>query len=255
MIDAALAEGMKSVRSLLVLTGAGMSAESGVPTFRGPGGLWEGHRPEDLATPEAFDADAGRVWRWYRWRLDRVKAAQPHAGHRALAWLEARGGLEAFHVVTQNVDGLHQRAGCRNVIELHGSIVRARCSLSCGNIRPADEVDPADIACACGGRWRPDVVWFGEMLPYAAFTEAGRLTETVDMAWVIGTSNVVYPAAALPRVAARRGITVVEVNPDPTPLTGEVPYSYRMTASEGLDRLARAWAGARGSRFEESGTS
>jgi NAD-dependent deacetylase len=225
------------VRALVVLTGAGVSAESGVPVFRGNQGLWEGHRPEDLATPEAFARDPERVWRWYRWRLDRVLAAEPNPAHWALATAPP-GRPERLTVVTQNVDGLHQRAGSRGVLELHGNITRARCSRFCGVTAPSVSVDPAGSSCVCGkGRLRPDVVWFGEALPEQALREAAEAVVDADMVWVVGTSSLVYPAAALPALAAERGIPIVEVNPGTTPLSGSVPYSLRAPASIAVPAL------------------
>lgn len=216
-----------------------MSTECGVPVFRGPGGLWEGFRPEELATPEAFREDPVRVWRWYRWRLERVSAAEPHEGHRALAALEHASGLDAFTVITQNVDGLHQRAGTRNIVELHGNLTRARCTLKCGHTVPSETVDPESCACPCGaGRLRPDVVWFGEGLDPESLYVAERSLAGADMVWVVGTSSVVYPAAALPGLAAAKGIPVVEVNPDPTPLSTRIPFSLRLPASSGVAALA-----------------
>jgi NAD-dependent deacetylase len=236
---------LSGVRRLAVLTGAGMSAESGVPVFRGSGGLWEGYRPEDLATPGAFARDPERVWRWYRWRLERVAEGRPHAGHRVLAALEGGGKLAEFTIVTQNVDGMHQRAGNRNVVELHGNLTRARCEAGCGRTAEAASVDPADSACACGrGRLRPDVVWYGESLSPAVLDRAASALETADMVWVVGTSAVVYPAAALPELAAERRVPVVEVNPDTTPLSGRLPFSLRTPASVGLTALARALGGS-----------
>jgi NAD-dependent deacetylase len=244
-LPADLATAIHTAKRLVVLTGAGMSAESGVPVFRGSGGLWEGFRPEELATPEAFARDPERVWRWYRWRLSRVQEAQPHAGHSALAALERDGGFERFTLITQNVDGMHQRSGNTHVIELHGNITRARCDADCGRTADAHDVDPAASACACGrGRLRPDVVWFGESLPEDAVSDAAQALEEADMAWVVGTSSVVYPAAALPGIAARRGVPVVEINPDETPLSSQFPYSLRVAASAGLAALARARLGA-----------
>lgn len=240
-----LVAAIRAAKYLVMLTGAGMSAESGVPVFRGSGGLWEGLRPEDLATPQAFARDPERVWRWYRWRLDRVHEAQPHAGHRALAALERDGAFERFTLVTQNVDGMHQRSGSANVIELHGTITRARCEAHCGRTADPRQVDPAASACVCGrGRMRPDVVWFGESLPSDAMRNAAEALEEADMAWVVGTSSVVYPAAALPGIAARRGVPVVEINPDETPLSAQLPYSFRVAASAGLAAIARARLGA-----------
>jgi NAD-dependent deacetylase len=235
-----LAPRLAAARSLLVLTGAGMSAESGVPVFRGAGGLWEGFRPEDLATPEAFARDPVRVWRWYRWRLEHVARAAPHEGHAALVSVETQGGLASFRIVTQNVDGLHQRAGSRRVVELHGNLTRARCT-ACGETIPAVRVDPGDSLCSCGrGRWRPDVVWFGEPLPEAALAEGHRAALEADMVWVAGTSAVVYPAGFLPEVAARRGAVVVEVNPEATPFSALAAYRLAAPASRGLRALADA---------------
>jgi NAD-dependent deacetylase len=234
----ALEGAISSARNLLVLTGAGMSAESGVPVFRGQGGLWEGSRPEDLATPQAFARDPERVWRWYRWRLEAVESARPHSGYEALARLETGRGLARFTLVTQNVDGLHQRAGSRNVLELHGNITRARCDAGCGALVPSARVDPSRPACHCGkGRLRPDVVWFGEPLSPRVLEAAFEAVAEADMAWVVGTSSLVYPAAALPEHALRHGIPVVEVNPEATPLSDHASFVIRAGASEGLAAL------------------
>lgn len=234
-----LVELLGRVRNLAVLTGAGMSAESGVPVFRGPGGLWEGHRPEELATPRAFAEDPERVWRWYRWRLERVEAARPHAGHLALARLETSAGPDRVTLITQNVDGLHQRAGSRRVLELHGAIHRARCTARCGRTAPASEVDPADSRCPdCSGRLRPDVVWFGETLDPERVGAAVEAVEACDCLWVVGTSALVHPAAALPELAAARGAPVVEVNPEPTPLSPRATVRLPLSAAEGVPLLA-----------------
>jgi NAD-dependent protein deacetylase/lipoamidase len=228
-------------KSLVVLTGAGMSAECGIPVFRGPGGLWEGFRPEELATPEAFQRDPERVWRWYRWRLDRVTEAAPHAGYEALAALERDGGLDAVSVITQNVDGMHRRAGSTRVLELHGNLTRARCDAGCGKTVPAGEVDPSHSGCVCGrGRLRPDVVWFGETLNADVVRAAFVVLEDADLIWVVGTSGMVNPAALLPLLGARKGIPVVEVNPVPTPLSRSVTFSLRAPASESVVALCRA---------------
>jgi len=230
-----------SAGRVVVLTGAGMSAECGIPVFRGSGGLWEGSRPEDLATPEAFAADPERVWRWYRERLAGVLEAEPHAGYTALAELERRLPDGAVTVITQNVDGMHRRAGSRRVVELHGNLTRARCSAGCGRTRPTEEPEPNEM-CSCGkGTWRPDVVWFGESLDPACLCAAERALENADTAWVVGTSSVVYPAAALPRMAAERGVTVVEINPETTPLSEYATRVLRGAASEELVSLAAAW--------------
>jgi len=234
-----LAAVLSRARNLVVVTGAGMSTESGVPVFRGPGGLWEGSRPEDLATPLAFARDPERVWRWYRWRLDRVEAARPHPGHLALADLEASGDLDRFTLITQNVDGLHQRAGNRRVIELHGAIHRARCTGGCGRTARSLEVDPARCRCpGCSGRLRPDVVWFGENLDPAVLGAAVAAVEACDLLWVVGTSALVHPAAGLGELAADRGTPVVEVNPEPTPLSDRVALRLPLPAARGVPLLA-----------------
>jgi NAD-dependent deacetylase len=199
-----------------VASGAGISAESGIPTFRGTGGLWEGFRAEDLASPEGFRRDPEKVWRWYRWRRETVAGAQPNDAHRAIASLEA--STAGFTLATQNVDDLHERAGSRNVIHLHGEIMRSRCLRDCG--REVEEDPDAPIPmCACGAPLRPAVVWFGEVVPEdrleSAFEEAGRC----DVCLVVGTSGVVYPAAGIPLVARRAGAFVIEVNPEETPIT------------------------------------
>lgn len=191
------------------------SAESGLPTFRQPQtGLWAQYRPEDLATPQAFARDPGLVWRWYRWRRELVAAAEPNAGHRALVDLAAR--VPRFTLVTQNVDGLHARAGSRDVIELHGSILRSKCSAD-GRLvdvweEPDDGLPPR---CACGAWLRPDVVWFGEALPAGPLEAAAGAAASCDVLLAIGTSGVVYPAASLAPLAMANGAHVVVVNPDP----------------------------------------
>jgi len=204
---------LRASRHLFVLTGAGASAESGVPTFRdAQTGLWARYDPMTLATPEAFDRDAALVWRWYRWRRELIAHANPNPGHYALVELETR--LERFTLVTQNVDGLHQRAGSRGVIEYHGSLVDTRCE-SC---REYDDPDDADVprCSACGGRLRPDVVWFGETIPEAAADAASRAASECNLMLCVGTSSQVYPAAGLSELAKARGAVTVEINPEPT---------------------------------------
>ncbi len=206
---------------LVVLTGAGISADSGIPTFRGPDGLWRRYKPEELATPEAFKRNPRLVWEWYRWRIEMVLRAKPNPGHYALAELERMGLLRC--VITQNVDGLHQRAGSRCVVELHGNILRARCT-RCGYRVEWSEA-PRDIPprCPrCGSLLRPDVVWFGEPIPEEAWREALRYTMEARVFMVVGTSGVVYPAALLPRLARERGVPIIEVNVQPSALTEEV---------------------------------
>jgi NAD-dependent deacetylase len=205
---------------VVVSTGAGMSKESGIPTFRdAQEGLWARYDPEALATERGFRADPRLVWSWYAERRERILACEPHAGHRALAALEAL--LPSLTVVTQNIDGLHARAGSADVIELHGSIRRAKCLDAhhpfTGTL-PTGEGDPPPCP-RCGSPLRPDVVWFGEMLPADAVERAWTLAETCDLMLVVGTSGMVYPAAELPHVAKRAGARVVEINPEPSGIT------------------------------------
>jgi NAD-dependent deacetylase len=226
------AERLRRASSVLVLTGAGISAESGVPTFRGPEGLWRTHRPEDLATPEAFFRDPQLVWEWYAWRRDVIAPLRPNAAHQALAALEARPAR--FLLATQNVDGLHALAGSRALAELHGSLWRLRCAAGCG--RPAEEhrasLPEIPPRCACGALQRPDVVWFGEALPMEALTRAWAAAQEAEVVLVVGTSSLVYPAAALPELARGHGAFVVEVNPEPTPLSARAGASLRGRAAE-----------------------
>jgi NAD-dependent deacetylase len=239
---------LAGARDVLVITGAGMSQESGVPTFRdAQTGLWARYDPMDLATPEAFRRHPDRVFGWYAWRLRQVRAADPHVGHCALAAMERL--FPRLTVVTQNVDGLHRRAGSREVVELHGSLEAFRCA-DCGRSYDADDVmavaprEPAELfppRCpACGGPVRPGVVWFGETLPMAAMERAWSLVRECDMLLVVGTSAVVYPAATLPEVAVARGIGVIEINPEPTPFTPHVTLAWPSTAAVALPQLEAA---------------
>lgn len=240
-----LIAGLRDARRVVVLTGAGISAESGVPTFRDAmTGLWARFRPEDLATPEAFERDPKLVWEWYAWRRELVAQAEPNAGHRALVELEAR--VPEFLLVTQNVDGLHARAGSRNLVELHGNITRTKC-FACERVAGEKDLvsDTAPPRCAhCGGMLRPDVVWFGEMLPAHALERAMQAVDACDLLLSVGTSTVVEPAASLPFYALRAGATVVEVNPDPTPLTARASFSLRGQAGVLLPALVQAIASA-----------
>lgn len=211
---------LAGVRRLAVLTGAGMSAESGVPTFRdAQTGLWSRFDPMQLASPEGFRADPSLVWRWYAWRRALVAEAQPNAGHLALA--RSAGRFAELHIVTQNVDGLHQRAGSRDVLELHGNILRSRCLEECGMTyeRPQDLPPGEPPRCpGCGGWLRPDVVWFGEMLDPGRLRAAEQAVTGAEALLVVGTSGLVYPAAGLPQQARRAGARVIVVNPQPTEL-------------------------------------
>jgi NAD-dependent deacetylase len=203
----ALRKKLKSDHRIAVLTGAGVSAESGIPTFRGSGGLWKQYRAEDLATPEAFSRDPKLVWEWYDWRRGLIAGAQPNAGHIALAELESRS--PNFTLITQNVDDLHERAGSKNVLHVHGSIWKL-CCLDCRresvDMRsPLPEIPPR---CECGGLLRPAVVWFGESLPPDVWEQAEKAARLADILLVVGTSALVYPAAGLIHYAKE----VIEVN-------------------------------------------
>jgi NAD-dependent deacetylase len=228
---------LRDAGRVVALTGSGISAESGVPTFReAQSGLWEHYDPQELATPEAFARDPHLVWEWYEWRRNLVAKAEPNPGHRALAELERQ--IPGFTLVTQNVDGLHERAGSRNVIELHGNILRSKCSLEDEVIQPEEHDDSVPPRCArCGAYLRPDVVWFGEMLPAGAHEAASQAARGCELFLSIGTSSLVYPAAALPYEALENGATLVEVNPSETPLTPHADYSLRGPAGEVLPKL------------------
>ncbi|MBE0431975.1 NAD-dependent deacylase [candidate division WOR-3 bacterium] len=233
------AEVLRQALSLFVMTGAGVSAESGVPTFRGADGLWRNYSAADLATPEAFSKDPALVWAWYHWRQGIILKAQPNAAHRALVALEAR--FERFLLLTQNVDNLHFRAGSRRVLELHGNIFRARCC-RCGRKVPHTiEEDAARSLpeCACGGLLRPDVVWFGEAIPSDVWQESVDFLKEAQAALFCGTSGVVWPAAAIPGFVREQGIKTIEINPEPTPITSIVDLSLRAKAGKALPEIVR----------------
>jgi NAD-dependent deacetylase len=216
-VDAAVAI-LRVARRVVVATGAGMSKESGIPTFRdAPNALWANYNVEDLATRDGFRRDPALVWRWYAERRAMIARAQPHEGHRALARWESC--FDAFVVLTQNIDGLHGAAGSRHVVELHGNIFRFKCfdrdHAAVGPFAPG-EVPPR---CACGSLLRPDVVWFGETLDPAHLSAASAAIASCDVLLVVGTSGVVYPAAGFAAEAKGGGARVIEVNPEPTPIT------------------------------------
>lgn len=234
-----LAGALRKARRVAALTGSGVSAESGVPTFRDAykgSGLWERFDPEELATPEAFARNPKLVWEWYSWRRELVAGAEPNPAHRALAELERRVPL--FTLITQNVDGLHRRAGSENVIELHGNILRTVCSAERTPQEPGEGSPPR--CPRCGAPLRPDVVWFGEALPPGAMEAASEAARGCEVFLCAGTSGVVYPAAGLPREAAESGALLVEVNPEPTPVTPLAEFVLRGRAGEVLPALVAA---------------
>jgi NAD-dependent deacetylase len=232
----AAAELVRPARQLAVLTGAGVSAESGVATFRGAGGLWEGQRLEDVATPMAFRRDPAVVWRFYNARRAGLRQAAPNPAHFALVQLEGRLG-PGFTLVTQNVDGLHQRAGSRNVLEIHGSIARVRCT-GCGRKEDRGSEPLDDLPrCACGALLRPDVVWFHEMLPQDVWLAAESAIQRCDCLLVVGTSAVVYPAAGLIDQAHAAGSRVIEVNLVPSAARRSVDVGLYGPAGQVLPKL------------------
>lgn len=237
---------LRVARRVAVLTGAGVSAESGVPTFRASDGLWEGHRIEDVASPDGFRRDPKLVWQFYNARRANAASVRPNPGHASLAALEARYG-HGFTLVTQNVDGLHQAAGNRNVLEVHGSLYRTRCT-ECGAVRdrglePLADMPTCDL---CAGLVRPDIVWFGEMLPTSIWERAVEAVEACDVFLVVGTSAVVHPAAGLISLARKyggwrgRGATVIEFNLAPTVVSEEAHIGLYGPSGQTLPRVLSA---------------
>jgi NAD-dependent deacetylase len=238
-IPESLVTALRIGQSVTVLTGSGVSAESDVPTFReAQTGLWARFDPEELATPEAFARDPRLVWEWYAWRRKLVEKAIPNPGHETLAELERR--VPSFALITQNVDGLHRRAGSQNVIELHGNVRRSKCSREGVTVEPREDDTGVPPSCPrCGVFLRPDVVWFGETLPVGALTKAFEAARGCNVFFSSGTSGLVLPAASLPFEALRSGAVVVEVNPDETPLTRHASYVFRGRAGEVLPALVK----------------
>lgn len=231
---------LRGAQAVVVLTGAGISAESGIPTFRdSQTGLWAKYDPHQLATPEAFASDPRLVMDWYRWRLHLIQQARPNPGHLALAEMERH--VPHFTLVTQNVDGLHAAAGSSRLIELHGSIQRLRCSASgCDYTQDNWPEDGLPTCPRCSALLRPDVVWYGEPLPSGALQAALQASRTCDLFFSIGTSGVVEPAASLPYEALRAGAVVVEINPQPTPLGVHARYEFTQPAGVILPRIVSA---------------
>ncbi len=231
-----LMRALLAAECVTVLTGAGISAESGIPTFRkAKTGLWVQYKPEDLATPEAFDRNPDLVWQWYHWRRSLVQQAEPNPGHRALVELEKL--VPCFHLITQNIDGLHQAAGSSEVIELHGNIHRSRCIVEQKIVAEVTDSEGIPRCPDCGSMLRPDVVWFGEQLPKDAFEQAVVASENCDLFISVGTSALVEPAASLPYLALRNHATLVEINPEVTPLTVYAKYYFPQTAGVLLPAL------------------
>ena len=239
-----LIQRLRTARRVAALTGAGVSQESGLRTFRdAQTGLWAQYRPEELASPEAFRRDPKLVWDWYAWRREAVKAVRPNPGHYALAQIEKR--IPEFILITQNVDGLHRRAGSQHLLELHGNIPRVRCAECYTFTEIWDDDTEAIPRCReCGGLLRPDVVWFGELLPRDQLEAAVEAARACDIFFSIGTSGVVQPAASLAFAAHNRGALVVEVNAEPTPLTSKADYVFHGKSGEILPALVEAVWGA-----------
>ncbi len=228
------AEYIREAESLVVFTGAGMSADSGIPTFRGSDGLWSRFRPEDLATLDAFLRDPVLVWKWYLWRISKLKSVKPHKGYKVLSRWYKEGILK--HVITQNVDGLFMRSGIDDVVELHGNILRARC-MSCRYKTSIDSLDKSSLPIICPrcyGLMRPDVVWFGEPLDESVVETAYRLARESDVMLVIGTSGVVYPAAYIPFIAKESGAKIIEVNIEESAITRISDVFIGLKAAEAL---------------------
>ncbi len=230
---------VKNSQYTTVLTGAGISAESGIPTFRGKNGLWNKYRPEDLATPQAFERDPKLVWEWYLWRMKLIFSKKPNLGHKALAEMEKRGFIKS--IITQNVDDLHERAGSRNVIHLHGTLRDVICSnRTCGyrteaNMILKETIPP--VCPKCESLLRPGVVWFGESLPAEELNRAFHEAERSEIILVVGTSAVIQPAASIPLITKQKGGKIIEINPDVTPLTSVADESIRCKAGEALTAI------------------
>jgi NAD-dependent deacetylase len=232
-------EQLRRTKSLVVITGAGISAESGIPTFRGDDGLWKNHRAEELATPRAFERDPVTVWQWYDWRRGIIGKTTPNPGHLAIKELENL--FHDFTLITQNVDGLHGRTGVKNIVEIHGNLWRVRCTRECTTTMlmdvPLQEIPPK---CICGAIYRPDVVWFGESMPALALEQSYDALARCDALLVVGTSGVVYPVASFPQEAKAHGGFVIEVNLEPTPISSIADISLYGKSGDILPLVAEA---------------
>jgi NAD-dependent deacetylase len=228
---------LRGTKRLVALTGAGVSQESGLRTFRdAQNGLWAQHRPEDLASPQAFARDPKLVWDWYAYRREAVKSVRPNPGHYALVEIETR--VSEFQLITQNVDGLHLMAGNQRVLELHGNIQRVRCS-ECSTFTElwGDDTESVPRCAECDGLLRPDVVWFGEALPRDQLEAAVKASRSCEVFFSIGTSGLVQPAASLAHAARNNGAVLVEINLEPTPLTPKTDYFVRGKSGEVLPEM------------------
>jgi len=231
-------ERLAQTKSLLVITGAGISAESGIPTFRGADGLWKSYRAEELATLDAFERDPETVWQWYDWRRGIIGKAEPNPGHLAIKELEDMFGN--FLLITQNVDGLHGRTGINNIVEIHGNLWRVRCTRE-GKTSMLMDVPLKSIPpkCDCGAVLRPDVVWFGESIPSYALELSFSVLEQCDTLIVVGTSGVVYPVASFPQTVKGNGGYVMEVNVEPTPISAIADASLYGNSGDILPMLVK----------------
>lgn len=241
----ALVKLLLEAKKIAVLTGSGISAESGIPTFRGKDGLWKNFRAQELATPAAFSQNPKLVWEWYDWRRGIIADKKPNQGHKIL--VEWEKYFSSFFVISQNIDGLHQKAGTQNILELHGNIWKTRCTEE-GTIQEIHEtpLKVIPLVCTnCGALLRPHVVWFGESLDGDILQKAFSLSSECDLLFVIGTSAEVHPAASLPLKAAESGAKVVEINPNITPLSSFADFSFRGKAGEIMPKISSALKKAR----------
>ena len=227
-------EQLKEAKKIVFVTGAGISQESGIPTFRGKGGLWRNHDAMKLATIDAFYDNPKLVWEWYNERRQNIFAAEPNLGHKAIVELEK---FSKVVILTQNIDGLHQRAGSSKVLELHGSIVKIKCTVCDYKDEIFTEFSEIPPLCSCGNILRPDVVWFGEGLPQDVWQDAIMHANSCDVMVIAGTSLVVSPANTLPIYAKQNNATLVEINPDKTIMTGDMDLSIRSTSATAIPEL------------------
>lgn len=231
-----LIQSILEAKNVTLLTGAGISVESGIPTFRDSRtGLWNQYKPQDLATPKAFLENPALVWQWYEWRKKLIDSSSPNPGHCSIVELEKH--FTNFWLITQNIDGLHQAAGSQDVIELHGNIHRARCIKENKLVDHWDFENEIPICPDCKAPVRPDVVWFGESLNPASIQKAVYASQNCDLFFSVGTSGIVEPAASLPFEALRHGAKVIEINPQPTPLTIYATYYFSHSAATFLPAL------------------